>query len=82
MFNQTNFQLLVVQMVCPPLRDVIQRVATGETTAYGTVELDVYGTVEKYTGKYPSCRTLAHDLNRLVEVVINNCGKDYNRAVP
>ena len=31
--------------------DVIQRVATGETTAYGTVELDVYGTVEQCTGE-------------------------------
>lgn len=27
--------------------DVIQRVATGETAAYGTVDLDVYGTVGK-----------------------------------
>ena len=31
--------------------DVIQRVVTGETTAYGTVELDVYGTVEQRTGE-------------------------------
>ena len=32
--------------------DVIQRVATGETTEHGTVEVDVYGTVEQCTGKY------------------------------
>ena len=30
---------------------MIQRVATGETTAYGTVKLDVYGAVEQCTGK-------------------------------
>ena len=44
----------------------------GETTACGTVELDVHGTVEQCTGEYPSCSTLAHDLNRLIEVVVNN----------
>ena len=52
--------------------DVIQRVATGETTAHGTVEVDVYGTVERCTGKSQSCSTYAHNLNRLVEVVVNN----------
>ena len=52
--------------------DVIQRVATGETTAHGTVEVDVYGTAEQCTGKLQSCSTYAHNLNRLVEVVVNN----------
>ena len=37
--------------------DVIQRVATGETTAHGTVEVDVYGTVQQCTGKSQSCST-------------------------
>ena len=37
--------------------DVIQRVATGETAAHGTVEVDVYGTVEQCTGKSQSCST-------------------------
>ena len=35
----------------------IQRVATGEITAHGTVELDMYGTVEQCTGKSQSCST-------------------------
>ena len=30
---------------------VIQGVATGKTTAFGTVEVDVYGTVEQCTCK-------------------------------
>ena len=41
-------------------RDVIQRVATGETTTHGTVEVDAYGTVEQCTGKSQSCSTYAH----------------------
>ena len=44
--------------------DVIQRVATGETTAHGTVEVDVHGTVEQCTGKSQSCSTYAHNLNK------------------
>ena len=51
---------------------MIQRVATGDTTAYGTVEVDVYGTVEQCTGNSQSCSTYAHKLIRLVEVVVNN----------
>ena len=60
----------VLPAMCKP--DVIQRVATAETTAHGTVEVDVYGTVEQCTGKSQSCSTYAHNLNRLVEVVVND----------